>query len=286
MSDAMPPSADRHPDRNAPPLPAADLILDLEDPTLPAARSRPGLDHPLDPLGLAALLETISARLGVGRAGPRPRTRAAQLFHSDLAVTRDALDREVPAALLEELGLFSVRTRIEGGKEQYLLRPDLGRQLDPASRREVAERCVAGPDLQICVGDGLSAQAVEVNLRQILPVLQTGSATLGLSLGTPFFIRHCRVGVMNDIGDLLRPGVLILLIGERPGLGRADALSAYMAYGPRAGQTDADREVLCNIFPGGGVNPLEAGAYALRQARQMLDARASGVRRKLEAGQP
>jgi ethanolamine ammonia-lyase small subunit len=173
-----------------------------------------------------------------------------------------------------------VDTRITAGKEQYLLRPDLGRQLDDEARRLVAERCVKGPDLQICVGDGLSAQAVTANLRQILPVLQAGSATAGLRLGTPFFIRHCRVGVMNDIGDLLQPRVLILLIGERPGLGRADAMSVYMAYRPRSGHTDADREVICNIFHGGGANPLEAGAYALTLAQQMLRRQASGVKRK------
>jgi ethanolamine ammonia-lyase small subunit len=86
---------------------------------------------------------------------------------------------------------------------------------------------------------------------------------------------------MNDIGDLLQPGVLILLIGERPGLGRAEALSAYMAYQPRAGHTDAEREVICNIFDGGGANPLEAGAYAVRMAQRMLKAQASGVSQKL-----
>jgi ethanolamine ammonia-lyase small subunit len=140
---------------------------------------------------------------------------------------------------------------------------------------------VAKPDLQICVGDGLSAQAVEANLRKILPVLQAGCAQAGLKPGTPFFIHHCRVGVMNDIGDLLQPRVLILLIGERPGLGRADSMSAYMGYQPRTGHTDAEREVICNIFDGGGANPLEAGAYALRLAQRMLSRQASGVKLKM-----
>ena len=65
-----------------------------------------------------------------------------------------------------------------------------------------------------------------------------GAQAAGLTVGTPFFIQYCRVGVLNDIGDLLKPDVVILLIGERPGLGRADALSAYMAYRPKAGDTD------------------------------------------------
>jgi ethanolamine ammonia-lyase small subunit len=213
--------------------------------------------------------------------GPCLRTRALQLFQADLAITKDALARDVEPRLLADLGLFSVHSRIEGGKEQYLLRPDLGRSLCDEARRQITERCVKNPDVQICVGDGLSAQAVEVNLGKILPVLQAGCKTAGLTLGTPFFIQHCRVGVMNDIGELLQPLVLILLIGERPGLGRADSMSAYMAYRPQPGHTDAERDVICNIFDGGGANPLEAGAYALRLAQKMLKRQASGVKLKL-----
>ena len=261
--------------------PSAALSIDLPDPTTAEARARTGIDRPADAKGLAALMECTISRIGVGRAGPAIRTRAQQLFQSDLAVTKDALARDVDPALLADLGLFAVRTRIEGGKEQYLLRPDLGRQLSDEARKTVAERCVRNPDVQICVGDGLSAQAVEVNLRKILPVIQSGCASAGLKLGTPFFIQYCRVGVMNDIGDLLSPQVLILLIGERPGLGRADSLSAYMAFRPKAGDTDAERDVICNIFDGGGANPLEAGAYALRLAQRMREKQASGVKLRL-----
>jgi len=258
-----------------------ELRIDLPDPTLPEARNRSGIPHPVDAEGLAALMECTSSRIGVGRAGPCLRTAALHLFLSDLAITKDALARDVDPQLLSELGLFPVRTRVEGGKEEYLIRPDLGRQLSQEARTLISERCLKGPDVQICVGDGLSAQAVEINLRKILPVLQAGCTTAGLRMGTPFFIQYCRVGVMNDIGDLLQPKILILLIGERPGLGRADSLSAYMAYRPQAGHTDAERDVICNIFDGGGVNPLEAGAYALRLAQKMLAKQASGVKLKL-----
>ena len=258
-----------------------ELRIDLADPTPLEARGRSGIPHPVDAEGLAALMECTTSRIGVGRTGPCLRTAPLHLFMSDLAVTKDALARDVDPRLLADLGLFSVRTKVEGGKEEYLIRPDLGRQLSQDARTLIAERCIKGPDVQICVGDGLSAQAVETNLRKILPVLQAGCATAGLKLGTLFFIQYCRVGVMNDLGDLLQPKVLILLIGERPGLGRADSLSAYMAYRPKAGDTDAERDVICNIFDGGGVNPLEAGAYALRLAQKMLTKQASGVKLKL-----
>jgi len=89
---------------------------------------------------------------------------------------------------------------------------------------------------------------------------------------------------MNDIGDLLTPDVLILLIGERPGLGRAESMSAYMAFRPKQGDNDADRDVVCNIFEGGGTNPLEAGAFIVQFAQKMRQYQASGVKLKLAAG--
>lgn len=263
------------------PVPGGELVIDLEDPTTATARCQPGVRQPQDPEGLEALMETTTARIGVGRAGPRERTRSLLLFQSDLAVTQDALMRDVDAGLLEEFNLFKVQTGITGGKQEYLLRPDLGRKLSDEARRIITERCVKSPNIQVCIGDGLSAAAIEANLRKIFPVLQAGCKTAGLSMGTPFFIQYCRVGVMNDIGDLIRPDVLILLIGERPGLGRAESMSAYMAFRPQSGHTDAERDVICNIYDGGGTNPLEAGAYALQVAQKMIHSQTSGVKLKL-----
>ncbi|MCJ7622383.1 MAG: ethanolamine ammonia-lyase subunit EutC, partial [Anaerolineaceae bacterium] len=142
----------------------------------------------------------------------------------------------------------------------------------------IKEKCVRNPDIQICVGDGLSAEAIEVNLEQIFPVLQQGCQAAGLSMGTPFFIKYARVGVMNDIGDLINPNVLILLVGERPGLGRAESMSLYMGYHPQSGHTDAERDVICNVFNRGGTNPLEAGAFAIRLAQKMIKYKASGIK--------
>ena len=147
----------------------------------------------------------------------------------------------------------------------------------------INQKCVKNPQVQLVVGDGLSAAAIESNLRQIFPVIQQGLQSAGLSLGTPFFVKYCRVGVMNDIGDILNPEVLILLIGERPGLGRAESMSAYMAYRPKKGQNDSDRDVICNIFENGGTNPLEAGAFMVQFVQKMRQHQASGVKLKLAA---
>lgn len=260
---------------------SADLVIDSDDPTTSMQRIIPGLENAADQDALVMLMETTTARIGVGRAGYRPKTKTLQLFQSDFAISQDALYREVDPVLLQKFDLFQVETMITEGKEQYLLRPDLGRKLSSEAMALIKSRCVKRANIQICVGDGLSATAIEVNIPKIMPVLISGCQSVGLSLGTPFFIHHCRVGVMNDIGDILEPDVVILLIGERPGLGRAESMSAYMAFQPRSGDTDADREVICNIFDNGGTNPLEAGAYAVQLAQTMMKNRGSGVKMRL-----
>jgi len=262
---------------------AAAVAIDLPDPTLPAARYQPRVKQARDPEALKALMASTTARIGVGRSGPRYNTASLLLFQADHAVTQDALYRDVEPKLLDELGLFTVQTKITGGKQEYLLRPDLGRQLNDDARRTVQEKCVKSPNIQLVVGDGLSAAAVEANVREMFPVLRQGAQAAGLSVGTPFFIKYCRVGVLNDIGDLLQPDVVILLIGQRPGLGRAESLSAYMAYRPKAGDSDADREVVCNIFNNGGTNPLEGAAFALQTAQKMMKYQASGIKLKVAA---
>jgi ethanolamine ammonia-lyase small subunit len=263
-------------------IPSSDeLAIDLPDPTLPEARTKSGIQNSANPEGLQALISSTTARIGVGRAGPRYRTRSWLLFQADQAITQDTLLRDVDDHLLQELGLFSVQTNITGGKQEYLLRPDLGRRLNDEARRMITEKCQKNVQVQLCVGDGLSAEAIETNIRQIFPVIQQGCQAAGLSMGTPFFIKYCRVGVMNDVGDLIKPEVLLLLIGERPGLGRAESMSIYMGYHPKSGDTDAERDVICNIFDRGGTNPLEAGAYAVQFAKKMIQNKASGVKLKM-----
>jgi ethanolamine ammonia-lyase small subunit len=257
------------------------LSIDVPDITTDEFRYKPGVRDPKDAESLQALMQTTTARIGIGRAGPRYPTRSLTLFQADHSVTQDALMRDVDEKLLSDLGLFTVQTKVSGGKQEYLLRPDLGRQLNEDARRLIAERCIKKPQIQVCVGDGLSAEAIEANLRQIMPVIQQGCQAAGLSMGTAFFIKYCRVGVMNDIGDLIKPEVLMLLIGERPGLGRAQSMSIYMGYHPQSGHTDAERDVICNVFDNGGTNPLEAGAYAVQMAQKMIRCQAAGVKLKL-----
>jgi ethanolamine ammonia-lyase small subunit len=259
----------------------ANLSIDLPDPVLNEFRYKARVKNPKDANALRAMIDSTTARIGVGRAGPRYNTASLLLFQGDHAVTQDALYRDVDQKLLDEFNLFTVQTKITGGKQEYLLRPDLGRLLSDDAKRIINEKCQKNVNVQLCVGDGLSAAAIEANLRQMFPVIKQGVQNAGLTLGTPFFIKYARVGVLNDIGELIKPDVVILLIGERPGLGRAESMSAYMAYKPKSGDTDADRDVVCNIFENGGTNPLEAGAFVVQLAQNMRKHQASGVKLKL-----
>jgi ethanolamine ammonia-lyase small subunit len=259
----------------------ANLTVDLPDPTLPEFRYKPRVKNPRDASGVKALVESTTARIGVGRAGPRYNTASLLLFQGDHAVTQDALYRDVDQKLLDEFNLFTVQTKVTGGKQEYLLRPDLGRLLSDDAKRIINEKCQKNINIQLVVGDGLSAAAIEANLRQIFPVIKQGVQTAGLTFGTPFFIKYARVGVMNDVGELIKPDVVVLLIGERPGLGRAESMSAYMGYKPKYGDTDADRDVVCNIFENGGTNPLEGGAFVVQIAQKMRKNQASGVKLKM-----
>jgi len=129
------------------------------------------------------------------------------------------------------------------------------------------------------IGDGLSATAVAAQVPELLPLLLDKAARAGWKIGTPFFVRNCRVGILNAVGEILRPEVAVLLIGERPGLATAESLSAYFAYRPKVGQTDADRNLISNIHKQGVMVP-EAVDRILALAARMREMQTGGVRVK------
>jgi ethanolamine ammonia-lyase small subunit len=108
-----------------------------------------------------------------------------------------------------------------------------------------------------------------------LPLLCERATTLGWSIGQIFVIRHCRVGILNEIGELLGPRVTVLLIGERPGLATAESLSAYMAYQPKPSDTDANRNLISNIHAR-GVSTEQAAQRILALAAAMMKTQKSG----------
>src|SRR5271154_2613415 len=228
------------------------------------------------------------ARILAGRAGPAYRTETQLQVREDLAVAGDAVRADLDvnavfgAAFIEKSKLFEVRTRASS-KDEYLQHPSLGRAFSDASRAEIVRRCAAEPDVQIAIGDGLSVPAIGAQVPRLLPLLVEGARARGWSVGETFIIHHCRVGIVNEIGELLRPRIALLLIGERPGLGTAESLSAYMAHQPERTHSDANRNLVSNIH-GRGLSADEAAARILNLCAQMMKLRVSGVTLKESAG--
>jgi ethanolamine ammonia-lyase small subunit len=207
--------------------------------------------------------------------------RAAHASAVDAVWAEFDLQNDLPPDFVAQWQLFQVSSQAES-KSQFLLRPDLGRKLSNAGKELIAQRCPRAPDFQIVIGDGLSAAAVSEQVPSLFPLLQQHARANGWSMGPSFAVRYCRVGIMNDIGDLLAPRVLVLLIGERPGLATAESLSAYMAYCPVSGHTDANRNLISNIHARGVCVEDAAGRIA-NLASRMMALKRSGTTLKEEA---
>ncbi|WP_126427836.1 ethanolamine ammonia-lyase subunit EutC [Brevibacillus marinus] len=270
-----------HPERlpgtdaaDRPPNPAAaDAAVQLE---LEQQANGSAIPQPKWPDRLAELTGSTPARIAVWRSGTRPLTRTMLKLRRDHAAAVDAVYGEVSKQLLDEFSLFVVETVTEN-TEHYLKRPDLGRIIHPEGVEKIKNRCTMRPQVQIVVSDGLSANAIEANLRDIYPALLDSLKAHGLSWGVPFFVKGGRVACMDHIGEILQPEVLVLLIGERPGLVTAHSLSAYMCYRPRKGVVESDRTVISNIHRG-GTPPIEAGAHIGAVLKKMIEQQASGVK--------
>lgn len=221
------------------------------------------------------------ARLLAGRCGGGYRSSTQLELRAAHAAARDAvraefdLDSHLGTELANRLQIFAARSEARS-KDEYLLRPDMGRRLSPESRARIAQLCPDSSDLQVVIGDGLSTTAVAAQVPSLLPLLQAGATERGWSFGQVFAIRFCRVGILNEIGDLLAPRVAVLLIGERPGLATAESLSAYMAFRPHSGDSDARRNLISNIHAR-GVSIPEAASRILRLAERMVKSQQSGV---------
>ncbi len=231
---------------------------------------------PADPEGLKRIKATTPARIGLWRAGPRYKLEPWLRFRMDLAAAKDAVMKEVDPKLIEELGMFTVQTMVRD-KDEYLTRPDLGRRLSPEAKEKILASCQKSPQVQLIVVDGLSSTAIEANIRDFLPSFLHALKGHGLSIGTPFFIRFGRVAVMDEVGELLQPEVLVELIGERPGLVTAKSMSAYMCYRPNKSTIESDRTLISNIHDK-GLPPVEAGAQVAAMVKKIYDAKMSGVK--------
>ncbi len=197
-----------------------------------------------------------SARIALGRAGSSLPTRELLSFQADHARAIDAVytefDRESTADALKREGIASVglETRADS-RAVYLQRPDLGRRLNDASRERLASAVVSKPDVLIAIVDGLSAEAVHRHATEVATRLIQRLRDAGHSVGPVPLVRYGRVALQDEMGEIAGARVVVSLIGERPGLGTPDSLGAYLVYGPRMGNTDANRNCVSNIRPEG-----------------------------------
>lgn len=233
-----------------------------------------------------ALTALTNARVGLGRVGASMPTTEVLKFAYAHARARDAVhadfDAETLATELQTIGLGSFSARSAApDRMTYLRRPDLGRRLADDDRERLAAIRGEGVDIGIVVADGLSATAVHVNAVPFLAALVPLLRGAGLSVGPVTFVQNARVAVGDEIGALLQARLVLVLIGERPGLSSADSLGVYLTHGPVTGRSDAERNCISNIREGGLIPPL-AARKAMWLVTESLRRALSGVALKEE----
>jgi ethanolamine ammonia-lyase small subunit len=198
----------------------------------------------------------VPARLSIGRAGSRYTTASLLKFRADHARAVDAVLTEVGADWPRKNGLVEFQSEA-ATRDEYLHRPERGRRMRTKEiaklkmlNKRSSKKDASKPSVFIFVGDGLSSAAVEANAA---PLLRATTKALGdkYRLLQPIFIRNARVRIEDHLGEILRPDLICMIIGERPGLATAESLSAYVIYGPRLSSLEPDRTVISNIHRGG-----------------------------------
>lgn len=210
--------------------------------------------NPLSPDPWRQLRSFTSARIALGRVGSSLPTKEVLDFGMAHAMARDAvhtpLDMDQFCAALRESGFDVVCVKSAApDRASYLLRPDLGRQLDETSIRQLQDLAHQETELLLVVGDGLSSMAVSNHARPVLEALRAqmpAKHDFRVVVAT-----QARVALSDAIGELLHARIVVMLIGERPGLSSPDSLGIYITYEPRVGRQDSERNCISNVRPEG-----------------------------------
>ena len=239
-------------------------------------------EDPQNGEAFARMKQRTPARLGSGRAGARYKTLTMLRFRADHAAAQDAVFSEMEADFAKEHDLLPTKTCCES-KEQYLTRPDLGRRFDEHNAKTIRGVIDTPPKVQIVVGDGLSAAAIRANAMDCLQALKDGLKIRGIETGKDIFVKYCRVGAGDAIGDITGCELVCMLVGERPGLVTDKSMSIYITYKPHTGVSESSRTVISNIHAQ-GTPAVEAGAYAAELIETILKKQVSGMGLHLESG--
>lgn len=242
---------------------------------------------PPSPRSLTDLRKLTPARVAVGRTGISMPTKALLEFSLDHARARDAVHADFdPSALissLADLGIdaVGVRTRATNRRE-YLRRPDLGRTLDEASEGVLSRHKPDTGQLALVIGDGLSPTAVHAHAIALLHKLIPRLTADQIRIGHVVVASGARVALGDDVGSILAARMVVMLIGERPGLSAPDSLGAYLTFGPRVGLSDAERNCVSNIHKA-GLSYAEAAFKIAWLVREGLARGVTGVALKDES---
>lgn len=242
---------------------------------------------PRDPWSL--LGARTPARIALGRAGASLPTREVLSFALAHAQARDAVHARVEwpalAARVRAIGLETIEAgSVARDRAVYLRRPDFGRRFDPESRERIRNAARGRAcDLAILIGDGLSASAVSAHAPALVEALLPHVARLGLELGPVVLAEGARVALGDEAGVLLAAKMVVVVIGERPGLSAADSLGLYLTFDPAPGRTDAERNCISNVRPS-GLAPIAAAANLAWLIEAAFALKATGVRLKDKSG--
>ena len=254
----------------------------VEDVTALDLRKLYMVNDPADGEDYRRLKAKTPARLGMGKAGARYKTVSMLRFRADHAAAQDAVFSQVPEDYAAKNGMVEVQTKCRD-KDEYLTRPDLGRRFDEENQKKIRAAISGTPTVQIVVGDGLSSAAIQANAMDCMAAIRDGLKARNIQTGEAIFVRYCRVGAGDAVGDVTGCQVVCVLVGERPGLVTDKSMSAYITYQPHTGVSESCRTVVSNIH-GGGTPAVEAGAHIAELIEMILKRKVSGVGLHLEAG--
>ena len=233
------------------------------------------VENPVDGEKFRKMKEKTPARLGSGKAGARYKTLTMLRFRADHAAAQDAVFSEMEEDFAKRHDLLPVKTRCES-KDEYLTRPDLGRCFDEHNAKTIKGVIDTPPRVQLVIGDGLSAAAIKANAMDCMAAIRDGLKLKGIETGKAIFVKYCRVGAGDAIGDLTGCELVCMLVGERPGLVTDKSMSAYITYKPHTGVSESSRTVVSNIHAQ-GTPAVEAGAHIAELIDKILRKKVSGV---------